>query len=116
MFLLTPTERKVLLFIGILILGGSLLRFSGRSNVRFGSRITEKNSVSSAQKCRLEVVNINKADKQELAKLPGIGEKTAALIIEYRAKQGEFKSLDDLKNIKGIKDKKIERIKKYVIY
>ncbi|MGV8074222.1 MAG: ComEA family DNA-binding protein [Syntrophobacteraceae bacterium] len=56
-------------------------------------------------------VNINKAPASELEKLPGIGAKTAELIIAEREKSGGFKSTDDLKNVKGIGDKKFEKIK-----
>ena len=48
------------------------------------------------------MVSINRASEAELAKLPGIGPKKAAAIIAYRNEHGEFKSLDDLQNVKGV--------------
>lgn len=48
-------------------------------------------------------VNINQASKEELAEsLPGVGPVKAAAIVEYREKNGPFKSLDDLEKVKGI--------------
>jgi len=55
-------------------------------------------------------ININTADVNTLAKLPGIGEKGAAAVIEYRTKNGPFKTVDDLKNVPGISDLTVERL------
>lgn len=49
-------------------------------------------------------VNINTADVSSLCKLPGIGETRAKAIIEYREKHGAFNSIEELKNVNGIKD------------
>jgi competence ComEA-like helix-hairpin-helix protein len=46
--------------------------------------------------------------------LPYISEKTAALIIEYRQANGGFKTIDELLNIKGIGEKKLEKMKPYI--
>ena len=56
-------------------------------------------------------VNINSASKEELMTLKGIGETTAEAIIEYR-KENKFTKIEDIKNVKGIGDKKFEAIKK----
>lgn len=56
-------------------------------------------------------VNINSASKEELMTLKGIGETTAEAIIEYR-KKNKFTKIEDIKNVKGIGDKKFESIKK----
>lgn len=55
-------------------------------------------------------VNINSASKEELMTLKGIGETTAEAIIEYR-KKNKFTKIEDIKNVKGIGDKKFESIK-----
>ena len=49
-------------------------------------------------------VNINTADAKTLMTLPGIGESKANSIIKYRESKGSFNSVEDIKNISGIKD------------
>ena len=56
-------------------------------------------------------VNINQASAEEIATLPGIGDKTAKLIIEYREKNGGFKKPEDIKKVKGVGKKLFEKIK-----
>ena len=50
----------------------------------------------------LAAVNINTATKAELTSLKGIGEKKAQAIIDYRKKNGDFKSVEDLEKVEGI--------------
>ncbi len=55
-------------------------------------------------------ININKANQEELMNLPYIGEQTAAQILEYRRAKGNFKSIDELKNIPGIQLKNFPKM------
>jgi competence protein ComEA len=57
------------------------------------------------------VINVNTATKEELMMLPGIGEKTASTIVEYRQTKGQFKTIDDLTKIKGISKKKLDKLR-----
>lgn len=59
-------------------------------------------------------VNINKATQTELETIPGIGPSTASKIIDYREENGRFYSIEDIKNVDGIGDKKYENIKDYI--
>ena len=56
-------------------------------------------------------ININSSSIKELEELPGIGEATANKIFKYREENGEFKSIEEIKNVNGIGDKKYEGIK-----
>ena len=59
-------------------------------------------------------VNINTADKELLTQLPGIGPVTADLILKYRSTNGDFSSIDDLTQIKGIGTKTLAKLKPYL--
>jgi competence protein ComEA len=56
-------------------------------------------------------VNINTAGVDELVALPGIGKAYAERIIEYRQKNGPFKRVEDILNVRGIGEKTFERLK-----
>jgi competence protein ComEA len=58
-----------------------------------------------------ETVNINTATPAQLEVLPGIGARTAARIVEYRQKNGPFKKIEDLMNVRGVGEKSFLRIK-----
>ncbi len=57
------------------------------------------------------LININTADKDTLKTLPGIGEGIAGRIIEFREKNGSFKTIEDIMNVTGIKDKLFSKFK-----
>lgn len=59
-------------------------------------------------------IDVNTASRQELVRLPGIGPVTARSIIEYRERNGRFKEIDDLQNVKRIGPKTLEKIKPFV--
>ncbi|MEB6338528.1 ComEA family DNA-binding protein [Mammaliicoccus sciuri] len=60
-------------------------------------------------------VNINTGDKSEIEKLPGIGPSKADAILHYRETNGEFKTVDDLKKVKGFGDKTVESLKDFIV-
>jgi len=59
----------------------------------------------------IAAVNINTATPEELASLQGIGPAKAKAIVDYRKAKGDFKTIDDIKNVKGIGDKMFEKLK-----
>lgn len=56
-------------------------------------------------------ININTADINKLKEIPGIGDVKANSIIIYRESNGNFKSIEDLKNVDGIGERTFEKIK-----
>jgi competence protein ComEA len=61
------------------------------------------------------VVNVNTATAEELARLPGIGEAKARAILELRKERGSFRSVEQLRDVKGIGDAALERIRPHVV-
>lgn len=59
-------------------------------------------------------ISINTANQAALDTLPGIGEVFAKRIIEYRISNGSFKTIEELKNVKGIGDSLFEALKDLV--
>lgn len=57
------------------------------------------------------LININTASSEKLQELTGIGESTAKKIIAYREGNGEFKKIEDIKNVSGIGESKYNAIK-----
>lgn len=62
------------------------------------------------------VVNVNTAEHTELAELPGVGDTLAQRMIDYRREHGPFRSLNDLKQVKGIGEKTLEHLTPHVSF
>jgi competence protein ComEA len=60
-------------------------------------------------------VNLNRANLLELDGLPGVGPVLAARIVEWRSKNGNFKSVDELRRVSGIGDAKFNELKEVVV-
>lgn len=77
-----------------------------------GSNSTTSNDQSFSSS--IQKVNINTATKEELMTLDGVGEATAEKIIAYRQEHGSFSSIEEIKEVSGIGDKKYEAIKESI--
>lgn len=60
------------------------------------------------------LININTASIQELDNLPGVGQSTANKIVNYREENGKFNSIEDIKNVNGIGEKKYDELKNLI--
>ncbi|WP_105985455.1 helix-hairpin-helix domain-containing protein [Staphylococcus chromogenes] len=67
----------------------------------------------SNQDSQKQPINLNLAQESDLVEVPGIGPSKAQSIIAYRDEKGGFKSVEDLKEIKGIGEKTFEKLKDY---
>ncbi len=71
-------------------------------------------SPSSSQQTVSKKVNINSASETDLTSIPGVGPATAQKIVDYRKKNGKFKSLNDLTAVKGIGEKSLQKMMPYM--
>src|SRR5215467_3485052 len=71
-------------------------------------------SAATTKKPPAKPVNINTATSEQLQTVPGIGPATAEKIIQMRRSYGAFKSVDDLRAIRGIGPKRLEKMRKYL--
>ena len=74
----------------------------------------QTSSRRAAQPAVTTPININTATAPELEALPGVGPAMAARIVEYRTKNGGFKKVEDLMNVKGIGEKTFLKLKSLV--
>ena len=101
----TKEERQAFLFIFTIVLIGLGARFSFKTH--FSSRL-----ISSFSK-NLGKIDLNKADKDALMSIKGVGEKLAGRIIDYRNTRDGFGELEELKEVNGITASKYEKIKEF---
>jgi competence protein ComEA len=59
-------------------------------------------------------LDLNSARVEDLRELPGIGEKLAQRLVEYRRSHGGFRSVEDLRKVPGIGEKRMERLRPLV--
>ncbi len=110
MFSFTQQEKTVLLFFAGVLLTGSLL--AAILN-RFPQLSSLNNLIESDQ--IYAKLDVNKANEQQLVDVPYIGVTTARSILAYRHEHGKFHALEELKQVKGIREKNYERFKKFFI-
>lgn len=88
-------------------------------NAQAGQKQTEVtkavDSPTSQLNQQLLSVNINTADVSDLIRLKGVGESKAKAIVEFREKNGQFKAINELEQVKGIGTKLVEKNKSVII-
>lgn len=104
MVCLTNEERKVVLFLLCMGLLGT------SANFIFKNISPAQQNISSINE-NIGKANLNSASKEALISIPGIGEKLAQRILEYKDKNGAFQDKEELKNIKGITAYRFEKLK-----
>lgn len=102
----SPATRRgaqVALGVFLVVLVG-LLAFRGYAN-HLGARPTEPVAV--------DPIDLNSADASELAQVPGIGAKMAESIADHRRLHGPFKSVDELRNVRGVGPITFEKVRNH---
>ena len=125
---MTSNENRIILFFILTITVGLIFLSLNRYNIYQkyiqiniknqnidNSRITYDTLLSDIEERKRDAVDINNADLSTLIELPGIGRVTALNIIEYRTNNGPFSNFDELLQVKGIGEKKLEMLKQHVI-
>ncbi|MFH2138860.1 MAG: helix-hairpin-helix domain-containing protein [Candidatus Omnitrophota bacterium] len=114
-------ERKIIVFVLAVLILGLGLSWVKKNNSQAAERImaiSQDNRISplvaSTQDSHPELIALNQANAQELCRIPGIGPVIANRIIEYRRKNGLFKTKDELMEVKGIGPKKLIVIENHV--
>ncbi|HOP56425.1 MAG TPA: ComEA family DNA-binding protein [bacterium] len=86
------------------------------------SRVNKENSMVAADSGQSSgtsesggKININTASARELEELPGIGEVLAERIVSFRETNGPFKSIEEIKKVSGIGEKKFESIRDLIV-
>lgn len=88
---------------------------SSLDHYSLNEQLVNNQIISIAKEKQVEKISINSASIEQLITLKGIGETMANRIIDYRNENNGFKSLEDIKNVKGIGDKVFDNIKDFIV-
>ena len=69
---------------------------------------------AAAAEAQTKPVDLNAAGEAELQSVPGIGKSLATRIVQFREKNGAFKSVDDLLKVQGIGEKSLEKLRPFL--
>ncbi|MCK4339357.1 MAG: ComEA family DNA-binding protein [Candidatus Cloacimonetes bacterium] len=114
----TKDESKIIVFL-IAFLALGLILVNAQNLIQTVNTKDQKNIQDSLQAIiesshTVPKININEADIETLGELPGIGQKKAKTIFDYREENGKFKSLIELTEVKGIGKKTLAKLLAYL--
>jgi comEA protein len=130
-FSFTPQESKTIIFLIAVLLIGSGVTIYKKYHPDFAPELLIENNFPEQKKViepvrspaiseniNLKIpdrkVNLNTATLRELESLPGIGPELGKRILDYREKKGNFSTIDELVNIRGIGLKTYEKLKNLI--
>lgn len=102
--------RALLMLLAIVSLAAIPAAAAGQS-ASTGKAVSTKSLTPAKPAGAATIVNLNTATQAQLESLPGLGAKAAERILEYRQKNGQFKKVEDLMNVKGIGEKSFLKLK-----
>jgi len=103
---LTRQERQVVVFVMIVVIGGSAVNFAYKHCAAMRPVLRFNPSYGK--------ININTADSRMLREIPGVGDTLSKRIIEYRYCNGPFVSADDLSRVKGFSGGRLDRARDFI--
>ncbi len=128
-FAFTKNEQKVFLFLSLVMLSGVAVKaykayivpprapnfnYSVSDSIFTARSLTNDSLITDGGTVAGKKVDLNSASKSELMSLPGIGEAMAERIMLHRDEKGKFKTINELRKIKGIGEKKFEKLKPHI--
>lgn len=107
----TPQADKAKINLAQKLTDGMQIQVNSKTPVNNSNeQVNDTNSNSPNNNSSSNLININTATKEDLDTLPGIGPATAQKIIDYRQEHGNFSSIEDIKNVKGIGEAKFNKM------
>ncbi|MCX5714423.1 MAG: helix-hairpin-helix domain-containing protein [Candidatus Omnitrophica bacterium] len=103
MLILTNQEKQVILFLSVLALAGIMISFLAKINSRVEGAIRVED--------KLIKIDLNKAGMEELMATRAVSEKLSQKIIQYRQEHGEFKNIEEIKEVKGVGENRFAKLK-----
>jgi len=118
----TPKESKFIVFLLLSFLVGLGIRIfqvqwkplPETTSLNMNNIETNNEQEINKKETHIKYVFINKAGLDDFKSLPGIGPVKAERILQYRKRKGSFNSINELKNVKGIGQKTIEKLQPFL--
>lgn len=87
-----------------------MIYIPNKNETKINATPTNQSNLNTSESIK---VNLNTANEKELINVPGIGPTKVKEIIKYREEKGQFKNVEDLKQVRGIGGKTFEKLKDY---